>query len=322
MNLKSDALRRKTKLATCYRIKDVVTQSELSIVYKAQHLDSGQIHIIKEFFPKLIVSRKSDGRTVYRRPNAPNDKFDELMISFKQEALLLKQLNHPNIVRYIDHFEENGTGYLVTEYCRGETLDRVVRDAESSDELRGMKASLLQKIEMIMKALEYMHKHGVIHRDVKPGNILLGIDGTPTLLDLGSAVRYDNQQIYSIVTTSGYSPLELYSEKSKQGPVSDVFSMAATVYFVLTGKPPLDIKQRLFEDKLLSIRDSDNEVTPILAAIIKWGLAVKISKRCRSVRLLRVFIRLEMGIGKVKTWLGPRKSASNQTTQSASRTAD
>ncbi|MBC2632216.1 protein kinase, partial [Salmonella enterica subsp. enterica serovar Enteritidis] len=136
---------------------------------------------------------------------------------------------------------------------------------------------LVERLVPVIRALEYIHSLGYIHRDVRPSNILIGEDGQTKLLDFGSAVRYQ-ERTHTILTTAGYSPIEFYSGRSVQGPVSDIYSLAATLYFCCQGKAPIDVPKRLFHDTLEPLRDM-NKVSPILTRVIHWGLAVSAQKR-------------------------------------------
>ncbi|WP_127533690.1 serine/threonine protein kinase [Paenibacillus kobensis] len=297
-NWLKDALPRNTILHGKYKIRKLLHQSELSIVYAAIDLDSGEMRAVKEFYPRTVASRRSDSLTVGCMRAELSAAYYKLLEQFEREAKLLQELDHPNIVRYADHFEANGTIYLVTSMHVGMTLSRkVVSRANENDGCGGGSLSIDEMIrifEPILDAMSYLHEKRIVHRDIKPANIWLEQDGRPVLLDLGSAIRYDEPGPHPIVTTTGYSPIELYSERSKQGPEADVYSFAATLYFALSGgQPPSDAASRLFDDKRPSVRAHSREVSLWMDRIIRWGLSVESGKRFRSLRWFRAAFRLQ-----------------------------
>ncbi len=304
-------LKKNTLLKNTYRIKKVISCSELSIVYFGRHVESGDIQIIKEYFPKALVLRDLDDKTVLCRLPSSKEKYYELMEAFFNEATIIKELCHKNIVGYIDHFEENGTGYIVMEYCRGKTLNRYIKEEKTVS----MVAFFHKTLFSLMDALDFIHKKGIIHRDIKPENILISKEGQPILLDFGSAVYYKNHTRHKIFTTPGFSPLEFYSEKSKLGIYSDIYSLAATFYYYLTGRVPLDVSERLIEDRIENVRHYNREVTPLLSSVIMWGLSVNYKRRCSSLKLFKIAFYLEYLLLKIKKlWMsnGDSKQTINQ----------
>ncbi|WP_017814710.1 serine/threonine protein kinase [Paenibacillus shenyangensis] len=281
------ALTRNQKLANTYLIRRTLSVSELSVVYVARHMEKGTLHVIKEFFPGALVERSRDRRSVQCSQLGLKSKYNEMLSTFRQEGSILRELNHPGIVKYEDEFEENNTAYLVMEYCRGITLDRYIRQSAPQADPAFMQSRLLPVIE----ALEHIHQLGYIHRDVKPSNIMLVEDGQTKLLDFGSAVRYQNKT-HSILTTAGYSPIEFYSGRSSQGPVSDIYSLAATFYFCCQGRAPVDVPKRLFNDTLEKL-GSEQVSSPILSRVIHWGLAVSADKRCASLKWFKIAVQAE-----------------------------
>ncbi|BFH17793.1 hypothetical protein PMJ10TS2_74210 [Paenibacillus melissococcoides] len=283
------ALKRNTRLQNKYRIGKVVSSGELSIVYKARHMESGSWCVIKEFFPQALARRDRDRRSVRCRVPGARAQFEEQRAIFAKEGPLLAQLSHPCIVEYVDQFEEGGTVYLVTAYCPGMTLAQYIREGQAPSQARFYKETMLP----IIDALEYIHRQGLIHRDIKPGNIIIDREGQPKLIDFGSAVHYEAGGRQPIFTTAGYSALELYSETSRQDPAADIYSLAATLYFCLCGQPPLDVTQRLFRDQVEPIRQRSRGTTPLLARVITKGLAIHSRKRPASLNPFRIALYAE-----------------------------
>ncbi|WP_019419351.1 serine/threonine protein kinase [Paenibacillus sp. OSY-SE] len=281
-------LNRNVVLHHTYKVKKTVSRSELAMIYTGRHVESGQAVIIKESYPKQLALRDLDKRTVLCRTPSAKRQYDELREAFLMETKVLQQLSHPNIVHYLDHFEENGTHYIVTEYCKGVSLDRYIEEGQ----LTSMADFLHRTMLPLIDALEYVHAQGIIHRDIKPANVIIGEDGQPMLLDFGSAVYYERTG-HRIFTSAGYSPLEFYSEKSRQGVVSDVYSFAATLYFCLCGRAPNDVTRRLFDDSIDPVRSWNRSVSPLMSHVIRRGLAVNPDKRHSSMKRLKAALHTE-----------------------------
>lgn len=120
-----------TRLHEVYRIEELISASELSYVYTGHHIKSGDKCVIKEFFPAAAANRDVDGKTVVCRSPLLRSKYEELLRAFQNEIELLKLIQHPHIVAYKDNFTENGTVYLVEEYCPGETLEQYIGRKET-----------------------------------------------------------------------------------------------------------------------------------------------------------------------------------------------
>ena len=270
-------------------IKEMISSSELSFIYIGEHQEKNKDVIVKEFYPKTLAVRDLDNIKVLCRYSTFKKKFYALKHAFLQEAQILKQLNHPNIVKYMEHFEENGTVYLVMEYCKGETLDIYINKQSSVLTPAFFKKTLLPFVETI----RFIHEQGIIHRDIKPQNMIIDDDGYPKIIDFGSAMQMETNRNQRIFTTEGYSPLEFYSDQSTQGIYSDLYSIAATLYDVLSGKAPLSAPKRVIDDRIEPIKIYNKGITPWFSNIIMKCLAVNAKNRPSSLHWLIYMMKVE-----------------------------
>jgi formylglycine-generating enzyme required for sulfatase activity/serine/threonine protein kinase len=217
------------------------------ITYLANDTHLAKEVAIKEFLPPELAVR-GDGSTVTVRSRDDRPAFDWGLKSFLNEARVLARFHHPNVVQVHRFFEANATAYIVMEYVRGETLSELFQREGKLDEAR-IKAILLP----IIDGLDTVHKAGVLHRDVKPENILIRENGAPTLIDFGAARNSIGGKSKSIlsVLTAGYAPIEQYSETGTQGPYTDIYALGAVAYRAISGQRPVDAISRIGEDPLV-----------------------------------------------------------------------
>ena len=193
---------------------------------------------IKEFFVKDFCNRDADSNTVVVATNSKVELVNKLRGKFLEEADALFELEHPNIVRVTDTFEENGTAYYVMEYISGTTLAAIV-DKEGS--LSEEKA--LGYIRQVADALKYVHSHKRSHFDVKPQNIMVDSNDRAVLIDFGVSKQYDEVNGVNTSTlvgyTPGYAPMELtYNDIAEFSPTTDIYSLGATLFNLVTGTVP------------------------------------------------------------------------------------
>jgi serine/threonine protein kinase len=284
------ALKRGVILDRDYQINRVLVVSELSIVYTGYDRAQKQHCIIKEFFPGQLVLRDLDQKTVLVRLPSLQAKYTRALEDFRNEARVLQTIRHPNMVRYIKDFSANNTGYLVTEYCRGKTLEQRIEKEKAIS----VSVFLREIMLPVIAAIEKLHQQGVIHRDLKPSNIMITHKNIPVIIDFGSAVNYRQPDKKSIFVTPGFSPLEFYSKTARQGRYSDIYSLAAILYYYLTGKSPCEVTGRVIVDRLESVRACNKIISPLFGRMIMKNLAVDYKKRFNSLKWLKFFIRLEI----------------------------
>lgn len=278
-----------------YKINELISTSKMSIVYKGENVHTGEHLVIKEFYPSELVLRDLDNITVVNRLPSTKNRFEELKDNFLHEALIMQQIVHENIVKYVDHFEGNGSYYIIMEYYEGMLLDKYLKDYHFNNRNQLYNNIFLPLID----ALNYLHKKGIIHRDIKPSNIIIDSEGNPQLLDFGSAIYYKKNLKQNIFTTPGFSPLEQYSTSSKQGVFTDIYSFAATFYYSLTGVIPMDVPQRLIEDSMKNVKEYNKTVSSVMSKTIMWSLAVNSKKRCFSLKFIVLTILLENIVNKI-----------------------
>ena len=254
---------------------------------------------IKEYLPSQLVSRDVDGLTI--RVNDPQEaeNFRNGIKQFLREARLLVKFNHPNIVRVIDFFEENGTAYLVMDYCQGVNL------AEYMEQQGGTlsEQAVMNFIMPILEGLQEVHNKGVLHRDIKPQNIYVTYDGRPILLDFGSAKQTlgESSRSLTLMATPGFAAYEQYQIQGKQGPWTDIYSCAATMYYMLSGMIPADAVERMTCDIMFFTPELEKKISPEMRNAIVHGLALLPRNRVQNVQefqqlLLNWTIKLPKGL--------------------------
>lgn len=218
-----------------YTIDRVLGQGGFGITYLAHDRNLDRAVAIKEYLPTSFAYRHED-YSVKPITGDHRENFIWGLSSFLKEAQTLARFSHPNIVRVHSVFEKNNTAYMVMEYEHGQNLANIYKQRSNLDQ-----AFFEQVFFPIINGLKEIHKFDFIHRDIKPANIYIRENGTPVLIDFGSARRTTQQQTNEMTTlvSQGYTPLEQYSANyGDQGPWTDIYAMAATLYEGVVGKKP------------------------------------------------------------------------------------
>ena len=279
------ALPHGTVLAGMYITGRVLGQGGFGITYAAQEYKSGKVLAVKEFYPDTMA-RRGQSNTVIPYSGERGGDFNYGKEMFLEEAKTLAQFQqNPNIVHIYTYFEENNTAYFSMEYMEGIDLKRYMENHGGKISWKEAKELLLP----VMEALAAVHAKGLIHRDIKPENIMIMPDGTAKLLDFGSA-RYslgEKSQSLDVVLTYGFSPWEQYSRHGKQGPYTDVYALAATFYYAVTGVIPPDSIDRLEKDSLVLPSKLGIRIPPQQEHALCEGLSVLPENRLQTVSSLR-----------------------------------
>lgn len=247
-----------------YRIVAVLGQGGFGITYKGEHTMLGTTVAIKEFFMKGACER-DENSTHVTTSQSNSELASRFRTKFLKEAKTLAALKHPNIIRVFDVFEDNGTAYYVMDYIEGNNLSDIVEGKGRLSEPLALKY-----IRQVANALNYLHQKKLLHLDVKPANILLDKNtGNAILIDFGVSKQYDQDGQQTSTTppaiSKGYSPVEQYAQGSNVktfSPATDIYSLAATLYKLVTGNTPPESNLLLNEDEQLPPYPSNvSEVT-------------------------------------------------------------
>jgi hypothetical protein len=219
-----------------YVLDRVLGEGGFGITYLARDTNLDQPVAIKEYLPVEIAARRSDA-SVRARTEEQQERYRWGLDRFLKEARTLARFDHPNIVRVHSVFEFNGTAYMVMRLEEGETLESMLERRRTLPE-----EEIVRVILPVLDGLEMVHGAGFIHRDIKPDNILIRADGTPVLLDFGSARHaLGRVRTVTILVAPGYAPFEqYYSTGENQGPWTDIYGLGATCYRAIAGAPPMD----------------------------------------------------------------------------------
>ena len=226
-----------------YIIEKKIGEGGFGITYRAVQKGLNRAVCIKEYFLAGRCVRNTYARTVQLQ-GINEAVFEKYRQAFVREAKTLATLRHPNIVEVIDVFDENGTSYMVMPFLEGRSLQSIV---EKNGPLSSQEA--VNYIAQITNAVGYIHERHILHRDIKPDNIMVTADYKAILIDFGSAREFeeDKTQAQTSMLTHGYAPTEQYTRNSRKGSYTDIYAIGATLYFVLTGQVPLEAAARMTE---------------------------------------------------------------------------
>ncbi len=274
-----------TVLRSRYKIIAPVGQGGMGAVYRADDLRlEGRVCAVKEVRPD---------------PDATPEELAQAQTQFRREAFTLARLDHPNLPKVSDTFTENQREYLVMDFVGGQDLRQVMEERRR----RGRfieEEKVLAWADQLCDALEYLHGQNppVLHRDVKPANIKLTPGGLIKLVDFGlvKLLATDDSRTVTVLQGRGtlaYTPLEQYGGDTGHTDVrSDIYSLGATLYHLLTNQPPADAKQRFLNpNALLFPRAINPRISPTTERAMLAAIAMHPDPRPSSVSELREMLR-------------------------------
>ena len=232
-----------------YEIRYVLGEGGFGLTYLAHDMKLDKPVAIKEYLPADLAVRKGDNSVIPKSSGSESD-FTWGLERFLDEARMLARFDHKNIVRVHRFFQAHGTAYIVMEYVDGETLSSLLQREQTLS-----CQNLLSILNPLLSGLEIVHKSDVLHRDIKPGNIIIRDSGAPVLIDFGAARQAVGARSRSVtaIVTPGYAPIEQYSTRGRQGPWTDIYALGAICYRAMTGETPIDATERVRRDPLVPL---------------------------------------------------------------------
>jgi serine/threonine protein kinase len=286
------SLRIGTRMAE-FEITDRIGEGGFSIVYLAMDHSLERTVALKEYMPSSLAARVG-ATQVQPRSSRYRETFEAGLKSFVNEAKLLAQFDHPALVKVYRFWEANGTAYMVMPFYQGMTLKDATRALPAPPD----EAWLMTVLAPLTEALMVIHAEHCYHRDIAPDNVLLlAGSGRPLLLDFGAARRVigDMTQALTVILKPGYAPVEQYAEVPgmKQGPWTDVYALAAVVYWAITGKTPPAAVGRVMSDSFVPLAKcaAGRYTLPFLQTIDR-ALVVLPEQRTPSIEAFRLDLGL------------------------------
>ncbi len=300
-----------------FRIECVLGRGGFGITYRAADLSAGQaltvgvsqaneeIVAVKELFPDGVVTRQSDGSVL---PNVGMDvEFAQLKKRFYLEAQTLTRIQHPATTHFVAAWEECGTAYLAMEFVQGETLETRLEHSKLSE--REARAALTDILELLTE----VHAFDLLHRDIKPGNIVLQPGGAQ-LIDFGSVIAFTPgapTRVTSRILTPQYAPLELYGQNVQLSPSSDLYSLAASFYEGLSGVKPPTALERASGSVLQPLESLMPNLNLALARTLDAALALRVAERPASAARMLELLNAPVAVASVSAPWVPSSSPPN-----------
>ncbi|MFN3651248.1 MAG: serine/threonine protein kinase [Armatimonadota bacterium] len=260
-----------------FTVGRVLGQGGFGITYLGSDTHLQRPVAVKEFFPQGCVRQN---QTV--RPSgglSPAD-FQESRTRFVEEARTLARFQHSGIVQVYSTFEENNTAYMVMECLKGKTLARLIEEHGTLPEREAIGYA-----EKVGQALAVVHEAKLLHRDIKPDNLIVTEDGRVVLLDFGTAREFaaGRTRRMTAMLTPGYAPLEQYGQQARFGMFTDVYALGATFYHALTGQLPVQATDRAAGVSLLPPHRWNPSISRQVSEAVMWALEMRVDRRPQSV---------------------------------------
>ena len=272
-----------------YEVVEVLGAGGFGITYRAWDTTLEKYVAIKEYLPRDFAARTNTQTVV---PTSPADQADYEwgLTRFLDEARTLARFDHPHVNKVHRHFEAHGTAYLVLEYVEGEPLS-VLLDRQG----RLNEAQIAGLLTDVLSGLEAVHAAGFVHRDLKPGNLMVRSDGNVVVLDFGAARQAVGQRSKSItsILTPGYAPIEQYDTKAEDvGPWSDIYALGMVAYRCISGLKDSELPDAVTRSR--SARKGSGDVEPAvhigqgrydtrLLEAIDWAVQINEEERPQSI---------------------------------------
>ena len=276
-----------------YCLEKVVGHGSFGIVYVAKNTYLPETVAIKEFLPAELADR-AEGTLVVPRSDDMKEVYEEVLNKFLMEARTLYELAQPlphkNIVRVMRYIEANGTAYMVMDYEKGDSLTEKLKEPHLTMPEKELSAILFP----LLDGLEKVHNANIIHRDIKPDNILIRPDGSPVFIDFGAARRRrpDGQKTQFPMFTPNYAAPEQYYDLGEQGKWTDIYELGATLYRAVTGKVPTNAAERLRgKDYQPAVDAAADGYTPAFLAAIDSALALQPQDRPQNIAEWRALFK-------------------------------
>ena len=276
-----------------YRVERFLAAGGFGNTYLARDVQFDELVAIKEFFLASMCGRGDGSNDVVISLVTKQKEFEAHREKMRKEAKRLRALQHPNIVKVRDLFDENGTTYYVMDFISGQSL----RSKLKQQRRPFAEAEVMQKIlPQLLDALETVHAEGIWHLDLNPANMMVDDQGKVVLIDFGASKQFHSVEGQSLSTSSvvaytqGYAPAEQLNGKlEKFGPWTDLYALGGTLYNLLTNQNPPDYSEiidnaNLFEEQMPSVS------APTIQ-LIKWLMSQGINHRPKSVAEVRGFLK-------------------------------
>jgi WD40 repeat protein/serine/threonine protein kinase len=277
-----------TELAGDYRIVRVLGAGGFGVTYLAEEPELSRLVSIKEYFPSDFAARLQSLEATPRSEGCTSD-YNWGLDRFVDEAQTLAKFNHNNIVKVHRVFRANNTAYMVLHFEEGKSLKTWLKDLGRAPRQKELDAI----VGPLLDALEVIHNADFLHRDIAPDNIIIRSLGDPVLIDFGAArsdiAAHSKTKTVSALVKPGYSPYEQYAETSRQqGPWTDIYAFAATLYHAVTGKRPPDSPSRMLKDEMVPVREAAlGGYRSTFLDAVQQGLTLAVDGRPKSVAAWR-----------------------------------